>query len=51
MSEQTTMTIRLEPGAKPIAGVVVIGGDVTPFVGWMELARLIGALHSAAARR
>lgn len=46
MSQQTMMTIRLEPGAKPIAGVVVVGGEETAFVGWMELARLIEALHS-----
>lgn len=47
MAEAATLTIKLEPGARPIAGVVVVGGEETPFVGWMELARLIEALHSA----
>jgi hypothetical protein len=51
MSEATTLTIRLEPGAKPIAGVVVIGGEETAFVGWIELTALIEALHSTVAGR
>lgn len=51
MSEAATLTIRLEPGASPIAGVVVVGGEETAFVGWIELAGLIEALHSAIAGR
>ena len=49
--EPTALTIRLKPGASPIAGVVVVGDEETPFVGWIELAGLIEAFHAAAAGR
>jgi hypothetical protein len=51
MSEPPTLTIRLEPGARPITGVVVVGGEQTAFVGWIELTGLIEAFHATAAGR
>lgn len=48
MGESTTLTIRLEPEASPISGVVVAGGEEESFTGWIELATLIEAVHRTA---
>jgi hypothetical protein len=47
----TRLTVELELGADPVAGVVHDDrGSAEPFCGWMELARAI-ELHLDAARR
>ena len=44
-----TLTIRLERGASPIVGVVVVGEEEKPFVGWLELTGLIETGYSTGA--
>ena len=40
-----TLTIRLDPAAGPISGVLVAGGSPRPFSGWIQLAALIDSLR------